>query len=132
MIKRVKFRLAGLGALILILSAILITGCDSGGSYTIFAGSISQNETSIEGSYKHFDGYYFRSLDLEKGDTVRFNLGKTTESGSLSIQLKKEDIDAVFIIENDTLVEIEQSGTYKVEALGNSHQGDFQLTWQTN
>ena len=115
-----------------ILLVALCTGCDSGGSYTIIRGEIETSDTYMKGQYKKFNGNYFRNLNLEKEDTLTFTLGVNTKKGSLNVRLKNEDGEKVFNIEDDTVVNIEKSESYRVVTIGDNHEGDFFLTWQVS
>ncbi len=105
-------------------------GCKSGGSYTILRGGIETSETYMKGRYERFNGNYFRNLNLEKGDTLTFNLEVNSNKDSLNIRLENKNGEEVFNIEDNTVVNIKKSDSYRVVAIGDNHKGDFFLTWQ--
>jgi hypothetical protein len=114
--------------IIFVLMTVLLTGCN-GGSYAIRSGSINVYNDSMDGEYKSFSGYFYKTLELEKGEIVRFCLDESTSCGKLYFGLEDSDGNILIDIEDDLIWEVPKVGSYRIFAEGEDHGGRFCLNW---
>ncbi|QVK18714.1 hypothetical protein KHQ81_03105 [Mycoplasmatota bacterium] len=114
----------------LMISLLIISGC-SGGSYKITVGNLDTTSNSIQGSYKTFDGNYFKTVKLEEGDVIHFHFRETTKKGTIKAKLLLND-KVITMIEDDSEVTIDKKGSYKVKVYADNHGGTFTVSWDIN
>lgn len=125
--------------LLLMAVAVFCLTCISctGGSYSIIKGRIKHSSNEITGSYQKFDGEFFKSLKLEKGQQLFASFEAETEKGSLSLLLV-DPFGNTFVsvpFPEETKVreiEIDRSGRYKMKVVGEDHGGRFSVNWTIN
>ncbi|GEM_PF-887432 len=114
--------------IVFLLAAALSTGCN-GGSYAIKSGSINIYNDLMDGEYKSFSGYFYKELELEKGEIIRFCLEEKTSCGDLSFGLEDEDGNRIAEIKDGFILEVPETGSYRIFAQGEKHGGEFCLGW---
>jgi hypothetical protein len=125
-----RIRLIGI-LLILTLVVTLLPGC-SNGKHSIQNGNITAEEGLLQGDYGLFTGNYLRNIKLQEGTKITFGYAVGTLSGELTAYLLDPNDNTKNIIEDNFVYEIEKSGTYKIEVVGNDHSGAFALEWEIN
>ncbi|MGG3839423.1 hypothetical protein ABEV00_20695 [Paenibacillus thiaminolyticus] len=68
--------------LLLALLSIMTAGC-SGGSYSLVMGSIGASQSGLHGSYRDFNGHYFKKVNLEEGQRLTLRFSVDTEEGEI-------------------------------------------------
>jgi len=124
----VKFSKTSCCMIVIFLAAVLFTGCN-GGSYAIRSGSINIYNDFMDGEYKSFSGYFYKELELEKGEIVRFCLDEKTSCGNLSFGLEDGEGNRIAEIKDGFILEVPESGSYRIFAQGEKHEGEFCLSW---
>ncbi len=124
----VKFSKTSCCMIVIIFAAVLLTGCN-GGSYAIRSGSINIYNDFMDGEYKSFSGHFYKELELEKGEIIRFCLDEKTSCGNLSFGLEDGEGKRIAEIENGFIFEVPEAGSYRIFAQGEKHGGEFCLSW---
>lgn len=124
----VKFSKTNCCMILIFLAAVLLIGCN-GGSYAIRSGSINIYNDFMDGEYKSFSGYFYKELELGKGEIIRFCLDEKTSCGNLSFGLEDGKGSRIAEIENRSILQVPEAGSYRIFAQGEKHEGEFCLSW---
>ncbi len=114
----------------LILSLLILGGC-SGGNYKLNMGNVHSTSNSIYGSYQLFDGYYFQEVKLKENEVINFYFDVTTISGTLNANIYLKD-NLLDNIQNESIITISKSSTYRIKVIADHHEGSFTLIWVIN
>jgi hypothetical protein len=118
-----------LSLIVAMMLLVVVAGC-SKGNYTIQSGKIFVEDGLVQGDYGEFNGNYQKSLDLEAGNRIMFGYAVGTLSGELTAYLVHGDGEDKIIIVDNLIYEIEESGKYRIEVVGEKHSGAFALEWR--
>ncbi len=124
----VKFSKTSCCIIVILLAAVLFTGCN-GGSYAIRSGSINIYNDFMDGEYESFSGHFYKELKLEKGEIIRFCLDEKTSCGNLSFGLENDEGKRIAEIEDGFIWQVPEAGSYRIFAKGEKHGGEFCLSW---
>ncbi len=113
--------------LVLTISLVLV-GC-SGGSYNLSKGNITYKNNSITGDYSKFTGNFYKTVKFNEGEIVNYSLTLNTIKGDLTAKLIDSDENVVAELSDKLAVTIKKTDNYKIMIEGNSHKGNFVLTW---
>ncbi|HAE42320.1 MAG TPA: hypothetical protein DCG34_05295 [Clostridiales bacterium] len=122
-------RIKKIGFLILILITIVLAAC-AGGRHKIQNGKIYNDEGLLQGDYALFDGTYYKTIDLKEGNRIVFGYAVGTMSGELTAYFGNRNGGNKIKIEDSLIYEIKESGSYRIEVVGNNHSGAFAIEWE--
>ncbi len=117
------------------LTIVMLSGCTSG-SYKTFMAIEKNTKSSMEMSYSTFDGYKYKTVNLQEGDELDLSVEINTKEGNLEISIVDESDHEVFKIDNheeetNKIIQVEETGKYKIKVEG-EHKGSYKINWQIN
>jgi hypothetical protein len=122
-------RIKKIGFLTLILVTVVLTAC-AGGRHRIQNGKIYNEVGLLQGDYGLFDGNYYKSLELQEGSRIIFGYAVGTMSGELTAYFVNKKSNNKIQIEDNLIYEIQETGSYRIEVVGNNHSGAFAIEWE--
>jgi hypothetical protein len=122
-------RIKKIGFLTLILVTVVLTAC-AGGRHRIQNGKIYNEVGLLQGDYGLFDGNYYKSLELQEGSRIIFGYAVGTMSGELTAYFVNKKSNNKIQIEDNLIYEIKETGSYRIEVVGNNHSGAFAIEWE--
>ena len=114
---------------ILLIFILLLNGC-SGGRHIFVFGGIQPGENSLNGEYRRFYGHYFKRVQFNENDIVKFNFNQDTKRGNIEASLINSDGEEIDFIKDEKDFQIEENDNYKIQVNGSGHRGSFKLEWQ--
>ena len=111
---------------------LLLSGCTRGGMYVVLMGKVDVQDEEISGSYQYFNGNFFRTLELDEGNTINIDFSHITQKGSISIKVFDKDGEEILSIsesEENIQLPINEEGEYTIKAVGSKHKGKFEVDW---
>ncbi|WP_379154496.1 hypothetical protein [Paenibacillus sp. sgz5001063] len=121
-------RWQGLCLLILTGSLIMVTGCEK---KLMYVGSSTPHQ--IKASYRLLSGTEKHNLKLKEGDTIHISYASKVEKGELTMKLYDPDHKLFKELETDKEgeedLQIQQTGTYKLEIVGTGTKGSFKFKY---
>lgn len=120
---------------VIIIILFVFSSCSNGGRYKIIMGGIQSTRNSLKGSYKDFSGYYFKTVRLKANDHLDIRFDQKTRSGTLTAELMNGKGQIVYKSDpnknSNQVISILKTGRYRMEVIGLSHSGSFELNWNT-
>jgi len=107
---------------------LLLSGC-SGGRHIFVFGGIQQGDNNLNGEYRFFNGHYFKRVQFNENDIVKFSFNHDTISGNIEASLINSFGEKIYIIKDKKDFKIERKGNYKIQVNGNRHRGRFKFEW---
>ncbi|OKP97067.1 hypothetical protein [Paenibacillus sp. P46E] len=122
-------RWQGLLLLVLVVSLFMVTGCEK---RLMYAGSSTPHQ--IKASYRLLSGTDKHNLKLKEGDTIRINYVSKVEKGELTMKLYDPDHKLFKELEankeGEEELQIQQTGTYKLEIVGTGTKGSYKFSYK--
>lgn len=110
--------------LLFLLLAVFLCGCMI--THGVFIGiRRSSTDTSLEASFKSFDGSLARRLKLQSGDMITFRF----ESDNVLRPVVVYHGEEIFMITDGGVFTAPENGTYDFAVKGTAEDGWFSLTW---
>jgi hypothetical protein len=122
-------RIKKISFLTLILVTVVLTAC-AGGRHRIQNGKIYNEAGLLQGDYGLFDGNYYKTLELQEGSRIIFGYAVGTMSGELTAYFVNKKSNNKIQIEDNLIYEIKETGSYRIEVVGNNHSGAFAIEWE--
>lgn len=85
--------------------------------------------------YEYFDGYKYKTIEVEEGETKTVSISIVSNSGKLIVYVAKDnDINhAQFyrpdIATGEYSVTLREAGKYTVKVIAITHRGSYKITW---
>ncbi|MCE3199034.1 hypothetical protein JI735_14245 [Paenibacillus sonchi] len=116
--------------LALIVGSLLLAGCEK---QVMYVGSSTPHQ--MKASYWLLSGTEKKTLKLKKGDTLYLSYASKVEKGELSMKLYDPDHKLFKELETNKKgeeeVEIQQTGSYKLEVVGAGAKGSYKVSYKT-
>lgn len=87
----------------------------------------------MKGSYNDFSGYYFKAVKLKANEHLDIRFDQKTKSGTLTAELLNGKGQIVYKSDpnqnSNQEISVPKTGRYRMEVIGLSHSGSFDLSW---
>ncbi|KWX73046.1 hypothetical protein AMQ84_24425 [Paenibacillus riograndensis] len=111
-------------------SLLLLAGCEK---QVMYVGSSTPHQ--MKASYLLLSGTEKKTLKLKKGDILYLSYASKVEKGELSMKLYDPDHKLFKELETNKKgeeeVEIQQTGSYKLEVVGDGAKGSYKVSYKT-
>ncbi len=120
-------------SLTVVIIILFSTGCTQG-SYRIRTGEVEFSPGYASGSYTRCHGYKEQVIKAEAGEVYTISNLVRTDEGELQTLMLGPDraVFGEFSGTGEMVLQISQSGRYRIRVSAQEHQGSFALSWSVD